>query len=233
MKYSIVLFDLDGTLLDTLDDLAASANAAISAQGFPARTREEVRSFIGNGVVKLLERSVGMEEAERLGLPAPIVDMEKLCADFRGYYKLHCQDQTAPYPLVMQLLADLKARGATLGVVSNKADFATQLLCKDFFGELLDVVVGENEAAGIMRKPAADSLLLAIRKARALRGEAESMGHEDVVYIGDSEVDIFTARNAGVDHIGVTWGMKDKDFLAENGATVLVDSVEELMGILL
>ena len=213
----VVLFDLDGTLLDTLDDLAAAVNAALTLHGFPKRTREEVRRFIGNGIVKLMERAVGEENAAT-------VDMAKVIADFKEYYFAHCEDYTAPYQGIMDVLAALRAQGARVGVVSNKADFAVQKLCTAYFGDLVEVAIGENEAVGRKRKPAPDTLLEAMR--------VFGVDADDVVYVGDSEVDIWTAKNAGVDCVSVTWGMKDEDFLLENGASILIKRVEDLLGVL-
>ena len=216
-KYSVVLFDLDGTLLDTLEDLADAVNVALGMHGLPCRTREEVRAFIGNGIVKLMERAVGAEQAR-------LVDMAQVVDDFREYYFAHCEDKTAPYEGVIDVLTDLRAQGVRVGVVSNKADFAVQKLCRAYFGDLVEVAIGENEAEGRRKKPAPDTLIDAMRSFGAAA--------EDVVYVGDSEVDILTAKNANVACVSVTWGMKDKAFLLENGATILVGKVTDLLSVL-
>lgn len=216
-KYSVVLFDLDGTLLDTLDDLATAVNVTLERHGFPQRTKAEVRDFIGNGIAKLMERAVGAENLHR-------VDMAQVVQDFRTYYFEHCEEMTAPYDGVMDVLSALRARGVRIGVVSNKADFAVQKLCRTYFGDLVEAAVGENEAEGRKKKPAPDTVWDAMRELGATAS--------DVVYVGDSEVDILTAKNAGIDCVSVTWGMKDKEFLQENGATVLVESVENLLDVL-
>ena len=216
MRYSAVLFDLDGTLLDTLDDLTDAVNFALKGQGLPLCTREEVRSFIGNGIVMLLARSTKQRACE--------VNAERMLSDFKEYYSAHCQDKTRPYDGVMELLSALKAEGRKVGVVSNKVDFATKGLCKVCFGNLIDVAIGENEAAGVPRKPIPDGIFLAMR---TLLAELK-----DTVYVGDSEVDIQTAKNAGIPCISVTWGFKDRDFLLENGATALATTVEELQKLL-
>ena len=252
MRYSVVLFDLDGTLLDTLDDLWDAVNFALSNQGLPMRTRDEVRNFIGNGILKLMERAVG-------SVSAPNVDMDAVMSDFKHFYGAHCEDKTAPYDGVLPLLKELRARGVRIGIVSNKADFAVQKLSKSYFGGLVDVAIGENEVSGIRKKPAPDTLIAAIEAIEALnRSENEKacckdvcslaqrgvkgslvdpegigkIASKNVVYVGDSEVDIQTAKNAGVDCFSVTWGMKDRVFLIENGASVLVDTVEELFAAL-
>ena len=216
-KYSVVLFDLDGTLLDTLDDLAAAVNVTLERHGFPPRTKAEVREFIGNGIAKLMERAVGAENAHR-------ADMAKVLQDFRAYYFEHCEERTAPYAGVLDVLSTLRDNGVRVGVVSNKADFAVQKLCKAYFGDLVEAAIGENESEGRKKKPAPDTVWEAMR----VLGAAAA----DVVYVGDSEVDILTAKNAGVDCVSVSWGMKEKDFLLENGATVLVEAVENLLDVL-
>lgn len=212
-KYECFLFDLDGTLLDTLDDLHAAVNYALGVCGKPLRTREEVRRFIGNGVAKLMERALGEGADEALH--------GRALAIFKEYYGVHCKQQTAPYPYIMELLAALKAAGKKVGVVSNKAAFATEILCKEYFGDLVGVAIGENEAAGIQKKPAPDTVFAAMK---ALGAAAET-----AVYIGDSEVDLQTAANAGIPCISVAWGMKDEEFLLRHGASVIVKRAEELL----
>lgn len=213
--YNAVVFDLDGTLLDTLDDLWAAVNAALKKFSLPLRTREEVRGFVGNGIVKLMERAVGQVEKEVF---------DGALAEFKSFYGEHCEDKTKPYEGVIELLTILKANGIRTAVVSNKADFAVKKLAEGYFEGLLEYAVGENEEAGIRKKPAPDSLLAVMQSMGA--------GTSSTVYIGDSEVDIQTAKNAGVDCISVTWGFKDKQFLLDNGATVLVDAPEEILSLM-
>ena len=210
---SVWLFDLDGTLLDTLDDLHSAVNFALKKHGLPLRSREEVKNFIGNGIALLMKRSVGLE---RLAT----VDFQAIMADFKEYYGAHCQDKTRPYEGVLDLLAELKRQGKAVGVVSNKADFAVKKLCAAYFGELVDVAIGENEAAGIAKKPAPDTIFAALDKLGIAVGNA--------VYVGDSEVDIQTAAAAKIPCISVAWGMKSEQFLRENGAKNIVFSVEDL-----
>ena len=205
------MFDLDGTLLDTLDDLHASVNASLQAFGLQPRTKEEVRSFVGNGIRKLMERSAGGAK----------VDLDALLDAFRGHYALHCKDKTKPYDGVLETLAVLKERGVKLAVVSNKADFAVKLLADEYFKGYIDVAVGENEGAGIRKKPAPDSLLSVMQTLGADK--------KTTVYVGDSEVDIQTAINADVDCISVVWGFKDKEFLIKNGATNLVETPKDII----
>lgn len=209
--YEVIIFDLDGTLLNTLDDLHASVNAALTKFSFPNRTKEEVRAFVGNGIAKLVERAIGK--------PSPLFDAT--LAEFKRHYGAHCTDETKPYDGVLSLLKELKACGVKTAVVSNKADFAVKKLAKEYFGDLLSEAIGEDEEHGIRKKPTPDSLLFVMEKLGASK--------QKTAYVGDSEVDIQTARNAGVDCISVTWGFKDKAFLAENGATVFVDTPDEIL----
>lgn len=209
-NYDTYVFDLDGTLLSTLGDLAASCNYALRANGMPERTIDEVRRFVGNGVKKLMERAIPD------GLDNPL--FEKTFADFRQHYMHHNLDTTSPYPGVMEMLESLRRRGKKVAVVSNKFYAATQALCKHFFGDLVDVAIGERE--GIRKKPAPDTVNEALAQM--------NMGKERAVYIGDSDVDIMTAKNCGMPCISVLWGFRDYDFLVEHGATIFVTSPLQL-----
>lgn len=209
--YEVIIFDLDGTLLDTLDDLHASVNAALAAFSYPARTREEVRAFVGNGIAKLIERALGEKTK----------DFNEVLEYFKTHYGAHCMDKTKPYEGIKELLQTLQDKGVKAAVVSNKADFAVQKLAREYFDGLLCMSVGEDEAHGIRKKPAPDSLLKVI--------ETLGVDKENAVYVGDSEVDIQTAQNAGVPCVSVTWGFKDKDFLVENGGKIFAKNAEELL----
>ena len=198
--YKAVIFDLDGTLLDTLDDLCGAVNAALERFSFPTRTKEEVRSFIGNGIRLLVGRAMGDCSHPQLDV---VLD------EFKRYYAVHCKDETRPYEGIMPLLQCLKERGVLTGVLSNKADFATKALVKEYFGSVIGEAAGENEAAGIQKKPAPDALYAMMTKLGVTR--------EETLYVGDSEVDILTAKNAGVDCVCVLWGFKDEPFLRANG----------------
>ena len=210
--YEAIVFDLDGTLLNTLDDLAAATNAALRAFALPERTREEVRSFVGNGIVKLLERAVGDRAFARFS---------ELLGFFKEYYGTHCADYTRPYEGILPLLRTLQARGVKTAVLSNKADFAVKKLTEQYFGDLLLDAVGENEEGGIRKKPAPDALFSVMERLGVTR--------ETTVYVGDSEVDIQTAKNAGVDHICVTWGFRERVFLGQNGGEVFVDDPVQIL----
>ncbi len=210
MKYQAVIFDLDGTLLDTLEDLKNGVNAAMRGMGFPLRTLAEVRQFVGNGVAKLIERAVPPDTDEAA--------VAQTLAIFKEYYFQHCEDNTKPYDGVLSLLATLAENGIRLAVVSNKTDAAVKSLCKRYFGERIPLAIGEKE--GVAKKPAPDTLFAVLSEWQLTADQA--------VYIGDSEVDIFTAKNAGMDVISVTWGFRDRDFLAQNGASVFADSANTL-----
>lgn len=213
MKHCI--FDLDGTLLDTLTDLHAAVNHALRTNSMPERSLDEVRMMVGNGVRKLMLRAVPDGDANPL--------FEKAFADFRSYYSQHSLDTTKPYDGIMQLLAELKGRGVRMSVVSNKMDSATKPLVKSFFGEFIDVAIGECESEGIKRKPAPDMVFKAIREM--------GVKAEDCVYIGDSDVDLQTAENAGLPCISVLWGFRDKNFLSAFGADTFVEAPEGILDV--
>lgn len=209
--YNTYIFDFDGTLLSTLGDLAASCNYALRTNGLPERTIDEVRQFVGNGVKKLMERAIpgGLDNDK----------FDKTYADFRQHYMQHNLDTTKPYDGVMEMLEELRKRGKKVAVVSNKFYAATQELCRHFFGDLVPVAIGERE--DIRKKPAPDTVLEAMRQL--------GVTAERAVYIGDSDVDIDTARNSGMPCISVLWGFRDKEFLLEHGATTLVSTPEEIL----
>lgn len=209
-----VVFDLDGTLLDTLTDLANAVNAALSANGMPKRTIEEVRQFVGNGVRNLMIRAIpnGTEN------PA----FEKTFADFKVYYEAHCKDYTKPYEGIMPLLEALKQQGFKMAIVSNKLDPAVKILAEDYFKGYFGAAIGEME--GVERKPAPDTVYKALNELGVSREEA--------IYVGDSDVDMMTARNAGLPCISVTWGFREEGFLRLHGATQFIHTPMELLEIL-
>lgn len=209
--YSTYIFDLDGTLLSTLGDLAASCNYALRTNGMPERTTDEVRRFVGNGVKKLMERAIPG------GLQNPKFD--QTYADFRQHYMKHNLDTTKPYDGIMPMLEELRRRGKKVAVVSNKFYAATQELCRHFFGDLVPVAIGERE--DIRKKPAPDTVMEAMRQL--------GVTADGAVYIGDSDVDIETARNSGMPCISVLWGFRDREFLLEHGATTLVEKPEQIL----
>ena len=212
--YQTFIFDLDGTLLDTLHDLAASVNYALHRHQMPEHSLDDVRCFVGNGVRLLMERAVPGGAANP--------QFEACFADFRQHYIRHSQDTTKPYDGIPQLLRQLKARGCRLAVVSNKMMAATQALVAHFFPEV-EVAIGEHEAEGIRKKPAPDTVHEALRQL--------GVGADGAVYVGDSDVDLLTARNSGLPCVSVLWGFRDRDFLLRHGATSFVERPEQLLEI--
>ena len=213
MSYQTYIFDLDGTLLDTLGDLAASVNYAMRTHGMPEHSVDEVCRFVGNGVRRLMERAVPGGAAH----PA----FEAAFATFRRHYMEHSLDTTRPYEGIPEMLQELKRRGKHTAVVSNKFDAATKELCRHFFPDTINVAVGEHEAEGIRKKPAPDTVLQALSQL--------GVGQEGAVYVGDSDVDIQTARNSGLPCISVLWGFRDREFLLAHGAETFVSQPSELL----
>lgn len=206
-----VIFDLDGTLLNTLEDLADAVNAALEKNQLPKRTIEEVRQFVGNGVKTLMIRAVPEGEKNPRFAQA--------FADFKQYYAAHCKDKTDVYPGIRPLMEELRLRRIAMGIVSNKMDLAVKTLNQEYFSNYIETAIGETEK--IAKKPAPDTLLAAV--------EELGVDKNRVLYVGDSEVDIQTAKNAGIDCISVTWGFRDREFLIENGAKILIDRPLELL----
>lgn len=225
-RYDTVIFDLDGTLLDTLGDLTDSTNAVLEQYGMPGHTQEQIRSFVGNGIRRLLECAVpGGTSSEQLDL---------VYRSFRAYYDIHCMDRTKPYPGILSLLGTLKEEGYRIAIVSNKADFAVKKLNQIYFSDLISVAVGEREQ--IRRKPAPDSVFWAMKELWKLSEDAV-LSCEDkarTVYIGDSEVDIQTAQNAGLDCVAVSWGFRTREDLICHGALErrIAANTEELKNLL-
>jgi phosphoglycolate phosphatase len=213
-KYDTVIFDLDGTLLDTLDDLADSVNYALNMYCFPCRDAEEVRSFVGNGVARLMELCIpdGLNNSQ----------YEKCLADFRNHYSKNMQNKTGAYKEIMELLEELSKEGYKLAIVSNKFDDAVKGLNQVYFGEYVKVAIGESD--NINRKPAPDTIFKALEELGSTADKA--------VYVGDSEVDVQTAKNAEIMCVGVTWGFRDREVLEQEGADYIIDRPRELLRIL-
>ena len=211
-KIKAVIFDLDGTLLDSLTDLHLSVNASMEAHGFPPHTRDEVCSYVGNGVYKLIERAIpdGVNNKS----------FESALAYFKEHYALHMYDHTGAYEGIYEALDRLKAEGYKLAVVSNKFDAAVKELCKRYFPLHIEVAIGENEAAGIKKKPAPDTVMAALREL--------GLSKEEAVYVGDSDVDVQTAKNSGMPCISVLWGFRPREFLESEGAQIFLDTADEL-----
>lgn len=214
MHYTSVLFDLDGTLLDTLGDLTAAMNRTLTRHGLPERTRQQMRTALGNGARRLMELSVPAGTDGAL--------FEALLAEYNADYAAHCRIETAPYPGVDALLRQLHAQGCKLAIVSNKPDEAVRALRTEFFADTVPIAVGEKQ--GIRRKPAPDTLLTAMAQLGAER--------TSTVYVGDSEVDIATARAAGLPCISVLWGFRDRDLLEQAGAQQFAADADELARLL-
>lgn len=210
-----VIFDLDGTLLNTLGDLTAAVNHGLAACGLPARTEVEVRSFVGDGVKQLIARACPADATE--GTKAAVLEQ------YLPYYAAHNMDLTTPYEGVIELLTALHRHGIKLAVVSNKHDAGVQTLCAHYFGGLLDLAVGGG--AGRPLKPAPDSVVYAM--------ERLGVDPDEMWYVGDSVQDVQTAHAAGVNCAAVTWGFQDRSRLEAEHPTTLVDTTEELRKILL
>jgi phosphoglycolate phosphatase len=213
--YKTVIFDLDGTLLDTLQDLTNSVNYALRVNDLPERTLDEVRRFVGNGIRNLIKRATPDGEANPR--------FEAVFAAFKEHYAVHCQDETKAYEGIMELCRELKEQGVHTAIVSNKADFAVKELQKHYFDGVIDVAIGEKET--VRKKPAPDTVFQSLKEL--------GVDGEGAVYVGDSDVDIETAKNAGMDCISVTWGFRDEPFLKEHGASILAHNAEELKRLIL
>ena len=205
-----IIFDLDGTLLDTLQDLADAVNYTLRFYNCPERTLSEVREFVGNGVERLI----------RLALPGKDTDPDvyAVMETYKAYYSAHSKDKTQPYAGIPAALEEI-AGEFPVAVVSNKPDYATKPLCREFFGSDIFAL---GQLDDCPRKPAPDM----VYKAMA------AIGVEKCIYVGDSEVDVYTAKNAGVPCLSVLWGFRDKDYLAQEGATRFCDDPKELLTIL-
>ncbi|SFG67285.1 phosphoglycolate phosphatase [Lachnospiraceae bacterium C7] len=209
-----VIFDLDGTLLDTLEDLKNATNAALSHSNMPERTLDEVRRFVGNGVKKLMERAT----PEGLNNPK----FEETYAFFREYYEAHCKETTKAYDGIYDLFEKLESLGYKIAIVSNKMDEAVKLLNKDYFSKYVKVAIGEN--VNVAKKPAPDTVNAALRELE--------ITNEEAIYVGDSEVDIQTAVNAKMPCVSVTWGFRDEEFLNKNGGKCYIDTPLDLLEVI-
>ena len=214
MNIKAVIWDLDGTLLNTLDDLAASVNAALAMNGMPLRSTEEVRAFVGNGIRNLMMRAVPGGEAN----PA----FDKALEDFIRHYGAHSRDRTRPYDGILEMLDRLSAAGVKHAIVSNKIDFAVKALSRAYFGERMCAAIGDDPSRA--RKPAPDSVFAAMREM--------GVTAQETVYVGDSDVDVLTARNAGVPCVAVLWGFRDEACLRAAGAGRLAHTPDELREII-
>lgn len=209
-----VIFDLDGTLLNTLEDLKDSTNFALNKFGYPERTIEEVRRFVGNGVQKLIERAIPDSTLNP--------DFEKCLKTFIDNYSENMYNKTAPYNGIIDMLTELQTRQIKTAVVSNKFDSAVKELCKKYFNGLIQISIGECET--VRKKPAPDSILKAVRELNS--------DIENCIFVGDSDVDVQTAKNAEIPCIGVTWGFRDKELLQKEGASYIVEKPSDIIKII-
>jgi phosphoglycolate phosphatase len=214
MTYNTIIFDLDGTLLNTLDDLTDSVNYSLEKHDFPSRTIAEVKSFVGNGVKRLMDLAVPN------GTPA---DMTASClAMFREHYSKNMRNKTKPYNGIPELLHSLNEKGCKLAIVSNKFDSAVKELCKEYYGEYISVAIGDSP--NVLKKPAPDSVYTALSELNSTQNVT--------LYVGDSDVDVHTAHNAGVKCVGVTWGFRSRELLKEVGADYIIDDPMELLSLI-
>ena len=214
----LFIFDLDGTLLDTVADLGNSCNHVFTEAGFPTHPIDAYYKFVGNGIAKLIERALPAEEATA-------ENIEKLLPPFRAYYNLHMADDTKPYRGVCELLAELQTKGVQIAVASNKYQAATENLVKKYFPEIkFAAVLGQRDNVPVKPDPA---IVHDIMQAAGIDNTAE------IIYIGDSLVDLNTAKNSNVEFAAVTWGFCPRESLAENRPAHITDTIEELREVLI
>lgn len=206
-----IIFDLDGTLLNTLDDLWASVNYSLAQNGYPTRSRAEVRQFLGNGARVLIEKSMPTGSSPEA--------IDTVFNTFRPYYQTHAMVKTRPYDGIVELLKALKWRGIKTAIVSNKPDGAVQELYERLFKDLVDMALGE--CPELRRKPSPDMVLKAMELLNSSKAET--------IYVGDSEVDYATAKNCGIRCVSVSWGFRDRSFLEAIGADTIIDEAKELL----
>lgn len=213
-KINTVIFDMDGTVLDTLDDLTFSMNHVLEQFGMPPRTRKDYRAFFGNGVRYALEKAVPQ------GTSGEMID--RMLPVFKEHYNAHCLDHTKPYEGIPELMKELKEKGFKMAIVSNKIDSAVKELNERFFSKSVAAAIGERP--GVRRKPAPDTVREALKELNS--------SPEEAVYVGDSEVDAATAKNAGIPCISVLWGFRDEAFLRQNGAVLFAERPGDILNIL-
>ena len=211
MKKKLYIFDLDGTILDTLEDLATSVNYALKVFDFPPLSNNEIADRTGNGVQRLVESSVPSTADRKTTLA--VLDV------FKQHYFYHCADHTRPYDGIKDVICEIRRQGAKCAVVSNKMDSAVQELAKDYFDGLFDFVAGQKD--GVRKKPYPDTVLLAL--------ETLGVDKKDALYIGDSEVDIATAKNADMQCLSVDWGFRDRQVLVKSGATQIISNPADIL----
>ncbi|MDF2589666.1 MAG: HAD-superfamily hydrolase, subfamily variant 1 [Anaerocolumna sp.] len=214
MTYNTIIFDLDGTLLNTLEDLTDSVNYSLETHNLQKRTMDEVKSFVGNGVKRLMDLAVPTGTKDEI--TAECLTM------FREHYSKNMRNKTKPYDEILELLKALKEKGCKLAIVSNKFDSAVKELCKDYYSDYISVAIGDSPNA--LKKPAPDSVYAALAALNSTQKEA--------LYVGDSDVDVHTAHNAGLKCVGVTWGFRTKELLEHEGADYIIDKPLQLLNYL-
>lgn len=217
MKYNLAIFDMDGTILSTLDDLCDSTNVILKKHGYPLHTVEEIRFMVGNGLKKLMERALPA------GTSAETV--QALLEEFIKYYDKHCADKTRPYDGIPELLKALRQQGVTVAVNTNKIQSAAEELCSLYFKDLFDIVCGNTPDLPV--KPAPDGVFKIMKNFAAEKGISKEDIH--AVYIGDSDVDFMTGKNAGIDFIGCDWGFRGEEFLRKQGAAVIARKPADIL----
>lgn len=208
-----ILFDMDGTLIDTLDDLGAALNYTLGRLGFPLKTRNDVQNYVGNGIATLVELALPKDKKGK---------KEEATKIFKAYYKEHLADKTTPYDGIVELIKTLKQKNYRLAVISNKIQNALDELVNHFFGDNFEFVIGLR--ADINKKPAPDSVFLALK--------TMNIDINDALYVGDSDVDLLTARNAKIDCVSCSWGFKTREQLLSYGASLIIDNPAELWKLL-
>ena len=211
-KYDTIIFDMDGTLLDTLEDLTDSINYMLNKYSYPTKTIDQIRSYVGNGIKALVERAIPD------GAENPNFDEAYDC--FLSYYEAHSEDKTKAYAGVCELIEKFRQHGYKMAIVSNKFDAGLKVLAKKFF-PTIEVAIGES--AGVNKKPAPDMVFAAMNQLGSTK--------EKSVYIGDSDVDFMTAKNSGIDCVSVLWGFRTREFLSDMGATVFAETPDEVFDI--
>lgn len=209
-----VIFDLDGTLLNTLDDLSDSVNFALASYHLPRREKAEIRRFLGNGIQSLVAQSIPNGTTSNL--------FDKVFATFKSHYEIHCYDKTRPYDGITELLSVLQERNYKMAIVSNKIHNVVSELNQRFFSKYINIAIGESE--GVKRKPSPDTVFSALEKLKS--------DTANTIYIGDSEVDYQTAVNANIPCISALWGFRDKDFLEQHGAHIFANTPHALLSLL-
>lgn len=213
-KIDTIIFDLDGTLLNSLTDLANSVNYVMERYGFPTHPESKVQQMVGNGIGVLLEKAIPEGRA--------FSKFDDCLKDFHEHYTIHKKDFTKPYPGILEFLKDAAASGYKMAIVSNKPDAAAKALCKDFFTPYITTAIGESPQ--IARKPAPDTVFAAMKELNSTP--------EQCVYVGDSDVDMATAANSGIPCISVSWGFRERSFLLEHGADKIADTAKDIKRIL-